>query len=237
MIDLSVVQIFREEDARYMEQCHESLPDGVELCLVQTIEGASPTTSDFRMMREETMPNGTVVRKAVYVYPRGGFRFDVARNRALSLARRKWCLALDADERLVEHQHHDWQQITEELSDSVGAVHVAVWGSMPHRHGLSLHNTAQPRLFRNDPGIYFRKAVHEFFGLSEVVRERGMDIIDSTLGIHHVGYEVGREEILHKCRRNLRGMYRELARDPDQPDLEAKLYDTIALKRDTIAHE
>lgn len=234
MIDLSVVQIFREEDSRFLEDCHASLPDGVELCLVQCIEGSSPTSSDFRLMREETAENGTVIRQAIYVYPRDRFRFDTARNRSLSLARRTWCLALDADERLVEHQHRDWQQITEDLGSTTGAVNVSVWGSMPHhRHGMTHHNTPQPRLFRNDPGIYFRSAVHEFFGLTEVVRERGMDIVDATLGIHHVGYEVEPKEILHKCDRNLRISYRELARDPQQPDLEAKVYDTIALKRDT----
>jgi hypothetical protein len=233
VIDISACLIYRAEDARYLEQMQESLPAGIELCAVQTIEGASPTESAFKLTSEVEHDNGTVVRQAIYQYPRGGFRFDIARNRSLSLARRSWCLAIDADERLISHQWSDWVQATEEAGSKVGGISVNVWGSVPHGHGFARHAGSQVRLFRNTPAIYFRKQVHEFFGLPETIEEAGMELLESTLAIHHVGYETARGELLDKCRRNVTLSCRELVHDPDQPDIQQKLYDTLRLQ-DTL---
>lgn len=230
MIDISVCLIFRAEDARYLRQCQESLPAGVEICAVQCVESPGVTTR-FRIVKEESFPNGTVVRQAIYQYPRNGFRFDTARNCSLRLASRGWILALDADERLIEHQWSDWVQATEEAPANVGGLTIGVWGAIPRGHGaMSRHNGGQIRLFRNSPAIYFRKRVHEFFGLEETIREAGYKIAESTLSIHHVGYETSREALLEKCGRNIRLCCQELAVDPDQPDIQQKLYDTLRLQ-------
>ena len=233
MIDLSICLIFRKEDAHYLTQCTDSLPPGVELCVVQCMESPGLTTR-FVVTEEKQMPNGTVIRQAVWFYPRNNFRFDLARNKALTLARRTWVLALDADERLLAHQWPDWIQATEEAPANVGGLTVGVCGSIPRGSDgtMSRHNGAQARLFRNRPDIYFRKRVHEFFGLSETIEEAGLSIIESTLLVHHVGYETSNKELLKKCARNIALSCRELAANPHQPDIQHKLFETLQLQHE-----
>lgn len=226
MFNLSVCIIFDKANAKSLVACQESLPAGVEICSVQCEESAGRVPS-FRVVREESFENGTVVRQGVWNFPRGGFRFDTARNLSLRLARREWILILDDDERLVSHQWRDWAQATEELGPDVGGATVGVWGSVNNGTGFERHNGSQIRLIRNHAGIYFKKRIHEFFGLRDVIADLGMIVTDTTLGIHHVGYEIPASGLLRKVRRNLRLSYQELSANPDQSDIELKLFETL----------
>lgn len=231
MINISACIIFSKEDERFLELCQASLPAGIEICAVQCLEGAAGV-SQFRHLQEREHDNGTMVRQAMWQFPRGGFRFDMARNKCLSLASREWILAIDADERLIQHQWPDWVQATEEAPANVGGIAVGVFGSVSKGHGFSRHNGSQVRLFRNLPQIYYRKRVHEHFGLRETIDETGMETIDSTLNVHHVGYETDKPRLLAKVRRNLALTYKELAANPAQPDIEAKLLDTLQMQHE-----
>jgi len=70
------------------------------------------------------------------------------------------------------------------------------------------------RLFRNDPRIRFRGAIHERMeeGISDVVRDDGLEIGDCDLVLQHVGYE---DDQTRKNPRNIPLLRVRLEENPD----------------------
>ena len=131
--------------------------------------------------------------------------FAAARNHALDLARGKWILYIDADERV---HPADAARFREKLLDPSFVA-----------HSVQLHprlgSTAYPelRIFRNDPLIRFCGRIHENIwpGINLYRSQRGGRIGTSELVLSHEGYE---GDQYHKHRRNLPLLRMALKEDP-----------------------
>ena len=132
--------------------------------------------------------------------------FAAARNFAIDRASGGWILYIDADERLsVPDRAH--------LDDVLADDGKAAWNLRFHtRIGWTPY--AEARLFRNDPRIRFRGAIHETMrpGIDEVCRADGKTIGTCRLSLQHVGYE---DDQSRKNGRNIPLLRKRLEREPD----------------------
>lgn len=132
--------------------------------------------------------------------------FSAARNAALDRARGRFILYIDADERLRPISR---DAVCAALSDDTIIGHTVLFrpqvGYTPYR---------EHRVFKNDPRIRFRGAIHESMlaGLFDVAARDGLRIAPSALAIDHVGYEGDQTS---KHRRNLPLLRARLAAEPD----------------------
>jgi tetratricopeptide (TPR) repeat protein len=131
--------------------------------------------------------------------------FAAARNEALDNAIGDWILYIDADERV---RTYDRATLEQELADPrLCAVTVRFYP----RTGFSAYR--EHRLFRRDPGIRFRGAMHETM-LPDIERiiAAGQGVRgNAALTIDHIGYDGDQS---HKIERNLRLLIKELQAQP-----------------------
>lgn len=123
--------------------------------------------------------------------------FAAARNFALSKSKGSWILYLDADERLNSASKEEVLKLTAK-EKKLGVQ--CIVNSIDEQKG-------QPqimkyiRLFNNSGGIGFEGCVHE--QIENSLHKNGYEIIDSGIEIIHVGYNVPKEELNIKAKRNL----------------------------------
>lgn len=132
--------------------------------------------------------------------------FAAARNFAIDRASGAWILYIDADERLVVP---DRDHLDAVLADDGKAA----WNLRFHPR-IDWTPYAETRLFRNDPRIRFRGAIHETMheGIDNVMRLDGKATGTSQLALQHVGYE---DDQSRKNDRNIPLLTKRLASDPD----------------------
>ncbi len=120
--------------------------------------------------------------------------FAAARNYGLDAATGDWILYIDADERLVDTSP---ESLREGLEDD-GAYAARLW-FQPTVNGTPYR---EYRLFRNDPRLRFKGAMHETIrpDLDALEQALGAKTIDSPAAIVHLGYE---GDLTAKHRRNL----------------------------------
>jgi len=132
--------------------------------------------------------------------------FATPRNLGLDLARGRWILYIDADERVRPIDFAAFRRRLEAADEFVLRVR------------LKLSSTVTPaweyRLWRSDPRIRFRGSMHEKVtpAIAEVAHSDRGRISESELFLDHLGYD---GDQLHKHRRNLPLLRAELAADPD----------------------
>ena len=132
--------------------------------------------------------------------------FAAARNAALVEARGQWILYIDADERLARTD----KALARAALDNPRLIAARPWFRI--KTGFTL--AREFRLFRNDPRIRFRGAIHEKVSI-DILRlsgELGLEIGEPDLLLEHIGYDGPQE---HKHRRNLPLLRAELASRPD----------------------
>ncbi len=124
--------------------------------------------------------------------------FSTARNYSLQKCTGEWILYLDADERLSQNSVQEIRQITKQ-KDKLG-----VFCTVKSSNSISGNPSIMkyPRLFRNVEGIKFVGKVHEQIESSLI--KHGFKIIDSSLEIIHVGYDIGENQIRQKAERNMK---------------------------------
>jgi len=132
--------------------------------------------------------------------------FAAARNAALAEAHGQWILYIDADERLAPVD----KAAARAMLDDPRLIAARPWFRI--KSGFTLNR--EFRLFRNDPRIRFRGAIHEkiTFDILRLARELGFEIGEPELLLEHIGYDGPQER---KHRRNLPLLRAELARQPD----------------------
>jgi glycosyltransferase involved in cell wall biosynthesis len=185
---LDVVVIFREEDKHYLHDLRKSIPNYAKLILVMTKSSDKDTLTILENNENETY--------AILEYTEV-FSFCYARNQALRLSDKKFILSLDADERLLIHQH-------EQLK-----LHILEYDKLDNFGGAMFYNFSVKTFCQNKYGLYdtevmpqcklFIKGSFWQGDIHENISIPKDKIIYSTpLVIHHIGYEVAKERMAEK---------------------------------------
>jgi len=137
--------------------------------------------------------------------------FARARNRSLELASGEWVLYLDPDE-LVQD---DFGPAVDALlrDPDAGAATLLMRNRLPHGH---VRQTALLRLFRRDPQICFRHAIHEEVAtaVEAYLGRTGRKLRHLRATVDHLGYTRTRAEEKNKKERDTAILLKCLAADP-----------------------
>lgn len=208
-IDVSVCVIAKETEAAHVREMIATLPAGCEVVILWNKQGKE---NYVKVKGTQILKNGTSIQSLRYEWEE--LDFAELRNICISYAWRNWILYLDADDRLLQHQQHFFDKLSE-YPPGVGALTCGCVGNQPTHDPekpseVMRFHTPQPRLFRNAKGFKFEGAAHEQLGWS--IMEKGFMIADCSLVIHHVGYEVEADAMKYKMMRNVRALAREFLR-------------------------
>lgn len=123
--------------------------------------------------------------------------FSAARNFALSKVHSDWILYLDADERLTENSRKDIRRYAD-LKGSYGLkCLVKSYDSFSNTYNTIKYT----RFFKNHPDLKFEGKVHEQIDPS--LKANKFQIIDSSIEIIHLGYDIAKDGKISKAKRNL----------------------------------
>lgn len=186
--------IVRDEE-RFLDDCLKSIAGEVDdLVIVDT--GSTDRTVEI----------ARAYGARIFHHPWTG-DFAAARNAALDHASGDWILYIDADERLRVIAPGDLRRALDRPEAVAGLV------AFQPRVGYTPYH--EIRLFRRDPRIRFRSAIHETVhpAIREVAASDGLRIVELAVALDHVGYE---GDIRHKYVRNLPILREALRRTPER---------------------
>lgn len=145
--------------------------------------------------------------------------FAAARNFGLDAAGSEWILYIDADERLVETTRDDLRAGLDAPDVYAARLLFRVTSNSTYYREF--------RLFRNDPRLRFKGAMHETIlpDLSMLQREAGARVMETTARLIHLGYD---GDMLAKYRRNLPLLRASVERHPDRSYYWQDLANTLA---------
>jgi glycosyltransferase involved in cell wall biosynthesis len=141
--------------------------------------------------------------------------FAAARNESLKHCNGRWILYLDADERLAEGSGEVIRRLISTADDNIAAYICTI--ESPHLQldgSTELHRGGYPRLFRNYgyPTIQFQGRVHEQITPSLFALNKSVDFSDIV--IKHLGYDVSREVMEQKIKRNYSMLIQHVQEEP-----------------------
>lgn len=156
--------------------------------------------------------------------------FAKARNQALEQCTGDWVLYLDADERINREQIPYIKSLLAHAPEGIGAYACLI--SSNHSQsggGKQRHTAGYPRLFRNlgYPNIAFTGRVHE--QISGALLDLGYGIDVSEISIEHLGYDIGRDEMESKVRRNYTLLIEHVKEEPENAYAWFQLGQTLGL--------
>ncbi|MCC8024786.1 MAG: glycosyltransferase family 2 protein [Clostridium sp.] len=147
--------------------------------------------------------------------------FAVAKNFAISKAGCPWIAMLDADEYFVRE---DAEKLLEYVQDLEYSKYGRILTGLANLDddGAIIAAGSHVRVFRNRPGLRYKRRIHEYLDCRE---ERDCELVDASeeLYIYHTGYS-GKERG-KKIGRNLNLILAELKEHPEDDDLMAYLAD------------
>lgn len=155
--------------------------------------------------------------------------FAAARNHGLERAQGDFVLVLDADERVGLALA---QEIRRAAGDErCGAASLLVENRLPHGH---VRRSRLLRMFRNDPSIRYRHAIHEDVHeeVASFLARTGLRRADLESPLLHLGYERSRAELKNKKERDTRILRAALARDPEDHYARFKLLEQARFWQD-----
>jgi len=213
---ISLSMIVKNEEKRLAE-CLESVREIVdEIIIVDT--GST----------DGTMAIAEQYGAKIFHFPWNG-DFAEARNKSISFCTGEWILYLDADERIHSEARFFLREMLKKLPDDVGALLCTI--RSPHRQGeqtSETHTGAYPRLFRNYgyPNIKFQGRVHEQISPSIIALQKA--IVSSEIIIDHIGYDLEKEEMEKKLKRNYELLIRHVREEPENAYAWFQLGQTLA---------
>jgi tetratricopeptide (TPR) repeat protein len=192
---LSAAMIVRDE-AHHLPACLRSIRDLVDEIVVTDTGSSDESVAIARSFgaRVETQPW------------RGDF--SAPRNHSLDLARGRWILYIDADERVAPVDLGAFRdRLTRAQEVSLRVRLRPFTGATPYW---------EYRLWRSDPRIRFVGKMHEKMtpAIAAVAAADGLSIDECELLLDHVGYDGDQS---HKHRRNRPLLEAQLALTPDEP--------------------
>jgi hypothetical protein len=137
--------------------------------------------------------------------------FAAARNASLEAAGGDWTLVLDADELVDAELVRSARAVAGE--EGAGAATVRMRNRLPHGH---LREARLLRMFRRDPSIRFRHAIHEDAAeaVEAYLARAGKRLVHLGGAVEHLGYVRERAAARDKKARDLGILERCLAEDP-----------------------
>jgi len=201
----------------YLRGCLKSLPQG-EVVVVVT---ASDKADLVREIRED----------AVIVYKKWNNDFSDMRNYGLEFCSKEWVLAIDDDERLIQHHLIDFLNLTHE---SVGGYYLNIYGYHTTLKDSYLSNIQLCRLFKNKKGYLFENQIHERIDKSIFSKGNLLEGLPPSIGkLAHLGYDISKEEMKIKAERNLNLLRNQLKSNPRDSITYYKLGNTFDVLGDT----
>ncbi|MBX3006740.1 MAG: glycosyltransferase [Melioribacteraceae bacterium] len=184
MNSLTVAMIVKNEE-KYLRDCILSIKSVAdEIVIVDT--GSTDKTKQI------AAEFGAKVYDFVWIND-----FSAARNYSLQKSTGDWILYIDADERLDSNSIPELKRIIS--NKTLAGCYCTV---LSYDSGESRDNSLRyPRLFLNSPEIKFEGRVHEQIGAS-LVRNK-YQLLNSNILIHHLGYDISKDEQRNKAIRNL----------------------------------
>ncbi|WKZ70199.1 MAG: glycosyltransferase [Melioribacteraceae bacterium] len=184
MSTISLSMIVKNEE-QHLEECLQSVKDVVdEIIVVDT--GSN----------DNTIKIAESCGASVY-HHKWSNDFSEARNFSLSKVTSDWVLYLDADERLDANSKHILKKLTSN-KDKVG-YRCKIYNVDEIHNKPKLQRYT--RLFRNFSGIKFIGKAHE--QIDDSLFAHGCKIQNTELLINHIGYNIDREGLKQKAKRNL----------------------------------
>lgn len=137
--------------------------------------------------------------------------FAAARNVGLSAASGDWIVVLDADELASPELVREARALL--AADHVGAATIRVSNTLPHGH---VRESRLLRMFRRDPSIRYRHAIHEDASESvlALLARTGRRLVHLEGAVEHLGYVRARAEAKDKRARDVAILDRLLEADP-----------------------
>ncbi len=195
MHDISLCVIVKNE-AHYLTDCLESVKDIVDEIVV--VDTGSTDNS-----KEIAKSFGAKVFDFNWVDD-----FSAARNFSLSKATKDWILYLDADERLSKKSIALINKI--KIQKRKAGYYCRVVSPSAATGNPSVMKYI--RFFRNLDNPRFEGKVHEQIILD--LEAKNFELIDSEIEILHIGYDVGKEALEKKARRNLELLLKDYRINP-----------------------
>lgn len=155
--------------------------------------------------------------------------FAAARNESLRNCSGEWILYLDADERLNAKSKEIIINLILNAPDEMGAYICTIESNHIQLDGnTELHRGGYPRLFRNYgyPKIEFKGKVHE--QITPAIFALGKSIDFSDIIIEHLGYNLSREEMEKKIKRNYGLLMKHVNEEPTNSYAWYQLGQTLA---------
>lgn len=191
---LTVNMMFCDNDKDFVPDAIKSLNPNWNLVLQKNIKGNA--TNKITRVNDRLM--------LIDNYYTGDFNFSMARNVMRTASHTEWILSLDADERLLTHQHYQLEQLLKIMPQNCGAIGVVIISPLdydtdvPASEGIHVSKSSATRIFRHD--LVWEHPIHETMVFD--MARRGLSQFNSGILIHHLGYSLGHEEYIRKLRRN-----------------------------------
>lgn len=181
---ITLSMIVKNEE-KYLRDCLESVKDVVdEIVIVNT--GSTDSTLDIAREYNAKIFDFEWIND-----------FSAARNFALSKSTGNWILYLDADERLTKTSQAELKKII--FGDQKLGFYCTINNIDSYTGRTNVMRIT--RLFMNQPGIKFSGKVHEQIIPSLI--ENRYKLINSSIVIDHIGYNIPTDGKKKKAERNL----------------------------------
>lgn len=194
--DITAVILYYDNDKHHLDECIKYLPIDIPIILMRTEKGGDHST--YLNVTGERIQHG------VYYYE-GEFNHADARNKAKAFAKTEWILTIDPDERFMPWQMETLYRDINEVPEDVWGLITYSYSAMPHyRHnGEQVATLArQCRVFRNK--VNYIGEVHE--APDYEIRTKGKLLHETTLVLHHLGYEGTPKEMMKKFEKRIKGL-------------------------------
>jgi len=221
-----------KDESEHLAQCLESISGlADEVCIVDT--GSKDNTVEIARQR------GAKISFFIWCDD-----FASARNESLRGCSGDWIFVLDADERIAPEDIARLRALAEgptnvsyrfttrnyTNTESVGEFERCA-SDDPHARGFAgWYPSAKVRLFPNNVGAEFQGKVHELVNNS--LAERGIQIADANIIIHHYPYMRSPERIVQKQAQYLQLGHQKIVANPNDPKAYFELGSQYAEVRD-----
>ncbi len=158
--------------------------------------------------------------------------FAAAKNYAISQAQGEWIVFCDADEYMTADDAGKLYQIIEQVGDKYDAISTE-WLQLGTDGEVNLVGT-QVRIFRNLPGLGYRRRIHEQLGFAD---GHPMHVGDAVgqIAIYHTGYAGEAFEKKNIDKRNLKLIELELGEHPDDYEMAGYMGDEYYAAADYVS--